>query len=398
MIAYVVDVETTIRNPVGMGASAYYPDKRLVMVGMRQVGSENVRIVTLDRGALTLSDADSAYLLGMSAYDYADFVEDGHPITLIGHNIGFDLHWLYRYASHSWCNPRRVKIWDTQQAAYLLSGQSDMFPSLDDISNELSLPVKDDKIKQYWADGVDTFDIPDHELRAYLEQDVNNTYIIHEFQQHMMKGLPYLSKLANWKMEDILMTVDMERNGMHFDMSACMHYVLQYEETISLLQLRWEDLLRKNLSIPTTVPLPSISSNKDVSVLLYGGDIEYTTSEWTGEVYKSGIKKGEKKYSKVGRIYSASPQALCPWPKLKVDDEALEYVLNSVETTDDGRNMVQILRAFRLANKELTTYLRGYSQLVLDSRLHPSLNHCSTATGRLSCTTPNLQNVSKNED
>jgi len=52
----------------------------------------------------------------------------------------------------------------------------------------------------------------------------------------------------------------------------------------------------------------------------------------------------------------------------------------------------------RELTKQISTYFDGYSNLVWsDGLIHGNLNHCQTATGRLSSSNPNLQNISNKE-
>jgi len=57
---------------------------------------------------------------------------------------------------------------------------------------------------------------------------------------------------------------------------------------------------------------------------------------------------------------------------------------------------LQGLKDYRRIHKDLNTYYMGLLKLVwpTDSCLHGSINHCTTGTGRLSSSSPNMQNIS----
>jgi DNA polymerase-1 len=82
-----------------------------------------------------------------------------------------------------------------------------------------------------------------------------------------------------------------------------------------------------------------------------------------------------------------------------VDDEVLNSIADDREIAIPVRHIAGFVLEWRALKKEITTYLEGYSKMVTpDGRIHATINHCSTATGRQSCTKPNLQNVSGVEE
>ena len=140
----------------------------------------------------------------------------GFPI-IAGHNIKFDLLYLMKD------NPNFIKmlvengtlVWDTQLAAYLNSGQQDSMISLDDLSAQHGLKLKDSKISDYFKDGIGADKIDPDEIKPYLRQDVENTGDI---------AVDQLAKLPDEKlplyqsqMDALLAITEMEWNGMCID-------------------------------------------------------------------------------------------------------------------------------------------------------------------------------------
>src|SRR5690606_31003592 len=80
---------------------------------------------------------------------------------LVGINLKYDLHWIRRYGI---ILPEKLKVWDCQLAHFLLTAQRKDYPSMDDMAERYGLPMKPDKIKQYWENGFDTDQIPWKEL------------------------------------------------------------------------------------------------------------------------------------------------------------------------------------------------------------------------------------------
>jgi Fe-S cluster biosynthesis and repair protein YggX len=100
---------------------------------------------------------------------------------LVGHNVGFDIHYLCNSNNTSaeawreWLRHPDALIWDTQLAEYRLSGQTMTSPSLDACCQKRGLPTKPGRLKEYWSQGISTEDIPDEEVRPYLEHDLRVT-------------------------------------------------------------------------------------------------------------------------------------------------------------------------------------------------------------------------------
>lgn len=394
MTPVVIDLETTIRGGKDHGSSPYWPENQLVAIGAR-------------------SDAGygSWYLDGSSTSpdkvtwwwkENSHTARKGETTLLIGHNIGFDLKWMLKVGAIKLKDLQRIRIWDTQQAEYLLSGQAHLYPSLDDCCKEIGLPLKDDKIKEYWKAGVDTFDIPKNELLDYLERDVMNTWELYRYQMEIFKELPELMTLAQVKMEDILFTTLMEHHGMAFDLSKADEHRVELERLVNTNSISWDGWM-KDLKYRTVIPEnwhPSITSGRDVGILLFGGDAKWEEEELTGEVFKTGARKGQPKTRKVELKAEVHPLATTKaeanktgW---KTDDEVLQAVVDGHSPRVSAHHIAKLVLEHRAYTKELSTYITGYSRMVspADLLIHPSINHCSTATGRQSCIKPNLQNVS----
>jgi len=72
------------------------------------------------------------------------------------------------------------------------------------------------------------------------------------------------------------------------------------------------------------------------------------------------------------------------------DEEALHLLSEKSQLP-----LVNLILEYRLLRKQTTTYLEGFKKLIhpLTQRIHPQYLQHTTATGRLSCANPNLQNV-----
>ena len=99
--------------------------------------------------------------------------------VLVFVNAKFDLNWLRRYD----IDYSNFRIWDCQLAHFVITNQSNPYPSLNDIAEYYGLGTKIDKIAEYWDQGIQTTDIDYDELVEYLNQDLNLTHQIYFKQQ-----------------------------------------------------------------------------------------------------------------------------------------------------------------------------------------------------------------------
>lgn len=331
--------------------------------------------------------------------------EAGTSILLVGQNLSFDLKYLMRMYPDWWESVAKdVYIWDTQQVAYLLSGHAATYPSLDQLSEQHGLPMKDEKIKQYWEDGLDTTDIPYEELKEYLFHDLEVTETIFKMQYEKVKDNEKLFNLIRVKMDDILCTTVMEHNGMHFDLvqahreSSLLDAELTFEEKQAILMV--EEMWNGS-------PVPfNPHSPQHVSLTMFGGDVKGKVNTMVLDEdgnpikYKGGKRAGEIKHRMEEVVFHVEGMGLSTSgvPETKV--RGIYSTGDEVLKNFDHYPFVQSILNIRAIQKEISTYYEGYSSLVWphNSCIHPSINHCSTNTGRQSCTKPNLQNVTRSEE
>ena len=117
---------------------------------------------------------------------------------------------------------------------------------------------------------------------------------------------------------------------------------------------------------------------------------------------KTAQKAGQLKLKKV-EVTKIIPTKLDPsiWSVPAKKDgfhSTAEDVLKNISKNASGIGaaFVKDLLEFRSLDKDLNTYYVGYGKLYWphDQCIHGSFNHCATATGRLSSSKPNLQNLS----
>ncbi len=376
MTYLVLDLETSIKNrgseSIGsMKAAPWYPLNKIVELGVTMEGVGEVETERFPTpGRLSLGD--------------------GGVDIIIGHNIKFDCHYMMRDSPDFCRGFITIQIWDTQLAEYILSGQTILYPSLDQCSLKYGGVLKDDAIKEYWDNDIDTEDIPSDQLGEYLVHDVENTHLV--FLAQLEKAVKMgMLPLIKSQMKALKATIEMEYNGMFFDReTAEMHSDLLKDDLI--------DVEASVYAIMTHAGIHEANPHSGIHVglLLFGGEQKrrepHSVLDDEGEevLIKSGPNKGKVKTKladvmhPIRGIYPSrgSKTASGKW---SVDDASLTKLSGAV---------VGDIQRMRTLKKDISTYYEGYSALVWpDGVIHHSLNHCSTATGRLSSTKTNFQNV-----
>ena len=310
------------------------------------------------------------------------------PKTLVGFNLKFDLGWCKRYG----IDVDACTIWDCQLAHFLLTGQSTPYPSLNGVAESLGLGQKIDKIKEYWDAGIDTKDIPRDELIEYLEQDLRLTEQVYLRQREAFKKQPLLYELFKLQCEDLLTLLDMEWNGIVVDVQGCAKKEKETEEEIKNLESQIREIIGDS-------PL-NLSSNDHRSCLFYGGTLVTEVRVPVGE-YKTGLKAGQTRYKIVEYKYEF-PRLVDPPKGSELKKEGYystdEDTLRNLKGGAKVKRLVDLLLARSGLEKLRGTYLVGIPKQLLqsnsfDGRLHGQFAQAVTRTGRLSSSSPNLQNI-----
>ena len=387
MMQYVVfDLETTTTESFGRKANPFDKRNFIVAAGWKFWHTDSIATVYSKRGLHSMPQLDAE--------------------ILVGHNIKFDLLYIWEEPWVQAFIGRGGKIFDTQLAEYLITGQTNKYSSLNQCAKKYGCTLKNDKIKEMWEAGIDTTDIQQDSLIEYLRDDVRNTEIVFLNQIERLKKLGMFN-LAVAQMDSILATTEMEYNGMYIDKEIAYR---DKEALIIECGVLDNEILSMVKELDTWPVDINLSSPDHLSAIFFSGNVRYVEkepkldSEGNPVIYKSGKKKGqiwkvntakeslikgygaipnEEWMSKTAGVYSTSVNVLQELSLL--DNEAGKFADK------------MLLR--RKLNKELNTYYTGMLNLVhpIDNCLHGSLNHVSTDTGRLSSKKPNMQNITSSE-
>jgi DNA polymerase-1 len=372
-----VDVETTLNGNEDVGlAHPSHPDNYVVYVGSSTSGGD-YGMTAEHSGAVSLS-AVASVLCGYPA-----------NTTFCGCNFAFDLLYLYKLPGCKALFQSR-KIWDVQLAEYILTGQRSKFSSLDELSKKYGLPLKEDKIKEYFKAGMGADKIPRDEIVPYLQQDVTNTWQIATKQRELAVQQNQLVLIES-QMEALQATTEMMFNGLHIDQQALDAYTLEVVDEYVACKLDLEELVIGNID--------DINSPKQWSQFFFGGKKRVKAKEAVG-LFKNGntkFKLVEKTVEiKPFVVYTPDPDKVSKATgQVSVDDAVLNDMLRAVEDPK-ALQIIKALLSYRELSKQLSTYVQGLGKHVINGFIYGKLNHTATVTGRLSSTNPNLQNISNN--
>ena len=366
-----IDVETTLNGNEDVGlAHPMHPDNRIVAYGLLS-------------GDFSMATYESKEFWGV--------LNSLKPqVIFCGHNISFDLMYLYEEDEKYKTFFQDSRIWDTQLAEYILSGQQTKFSSLDELSIQYGLPVKDDAIKKYFQAGMGSEYIPKDELTPYLLQDIANTKAIALLQYERALESNQLVLISS-QMGALHATTDMMFNGLHIDTTALDKYTVEVVNEYVEVKLDLEELAKDHID--------DINSPKQWSQFFFGGTKKVKVKEEVG-VYKNGNTKF-KLVEKTVKIkpfikYTPDPDKIsAKTGQVSVDDTVLNDMLAHTFNAE-AIGLINKLLKYRELSKQLSTYVQGLSKHMIGDFIHGKLNHTATVTGRLSSTNPNLQNISNN--
>lgn len=333
------------------------------------------------------------YDIEYSDHPYGDNLREIQSVfdsstLLIGFNIKFDLHWVRNYGiTFSNC-----RIWDCQLVHFILTGQTESYPSLNGVAAYYGLGTKLDIVsEQYWKLGIDTPDIPREVLEEYLQGDLDLTEQVYLKQVEELERRPELKRLVSLHNQDLLVLEEMEYNGLLYNEKESERLAIEVEDELTILDgylhaVHGCDGFNNN-------------SGDHLSCFLYGGTIRIPYREVVG-VFKTGERAGQVKERWAEREVHFE-RLVRPLKGSELAKEGYystdEATLKSLKGSKKAKEVIEILLRRAELEKRVSTYYRGLLKLRTtmkwqEGKIHGQLNQCVARTGRLSSSRPNLQN------
>lgn len=309
---------------------------------------------------------------------------------IIGFNFKFDYTWLRKHD----IDFDEKRFWDVQLAHYMLTKQQHKYPSLNEVLYHYGLPNKLDVVeKEYWSKGIQTDEIPWDALCEYGEKDVELTYQAYLRQVEDFKEYPKLFKQFKLCCQDMVVLQEMEWNGLKYNKKECIEKSKELTKTIEQLSMRLAALY-------PGIPI-NFNSPNQLSAFLYGGVIKETKKEMVGFFGPTAQKAGQAKFKNV-LVEHQLPRMFEPLPKSELENGCFstdEATLKKLKTKKHQKWIIETLLEIAKLDKLNGTYYEGMNKINEEmhwpeGELHGQFNQCQTATGRLSSSKPNLQNLS----
>ncbi|MBQ9233388.1 MAG: DNA polymerase I, partial [Lachnospiraceae bacterium] len=288
-------------------------------------------------------DADNVYIIGLNGNIHTDLINDyilkclDDKKTICSLDIKNEL-------KNIRLNPD-YDIFDCGIGAYLINPLKDEY-AYDDISREylgVTLLTKKELIGK---NEINAFTISDENISKYIAYQSMVPFMSKENIVEKLKSSDMYKLYNDIELPCTFSLYEMEKNGIKVDAKALSDFGVKLRENI--------DILTKEI------------------YELAGMEFNITSTKQLGEVLfeKLGLKSGKK--TKTG--YSTGVEVL---EKLKNEHEIIPKILD-----------------YRQLTKLNSTYVEGLSVYIKpDGRIHGKFNQTVTATGRISSTEPNLQNI-----
>lgn len=369
---------------------------------------------------------------------------------LVGHNIKHDLKWLYSCGF-----TYDGKVWDTQLAEYILQRGAKKPLSLAVLAEEHDLPRKKSDLIQNYMDKRESFyNIPWEVIEEYGKADVVSTCALYDLQNVRMAESSHLIPTAKMSNDFLQVLVKMEIHGVAIDQDALDAVEDAYKERQTELdrslhervyqvmgdvpvnlnspdfcselfysrrvvdKRRWKHLFNigtdsrgKALKPPllnprqftrivrTNTTILKIPKVETCNVCGGVGSIDKLTRQ--GAPYKIPPKCAKCDGSGVILIPTSASAGLRLSPMSTVDTSAAGFRANKttlLKLRDTAKNdfvksFIDDFIELSAISTYLSTFVNGINKFKHDNILHTNLNQTITATGRLSSSSPNLQNM-----
>ena len=444
--ALVVDVEVDLGGD-RKDPSPYNKDNTLVAIGYTYRALDGSPIWNSD-GAVYIKKfpVDNYYF-----YEFKEAIKGATYI--VAHNAKFDLAWLREVGVE--CDN---KVIDTMISEYVLNKGIRGKLSLDALSKKYNVIRKENLLGNALSVGLNYSDMSEEDQRKYLCYDVMSTAEVFEKQQKIFRksANKSLIPIRDLMCQFCSVLTDIERSGMAIDLNVLTQVDKEYEREQAQLNSYLNQKVRSlmgdlevNLSSPEQlsqviyscklVDKKSWKSLMNIGVDHRGKPLPRPTMDLNSfrEAVSSCFKRSKKVrsakcpscnglggYFKVkkdgtnfkkqtkcevcagkGTIYidledrgglNLPPRlSLASAGGFKTDKNTLSMLLNEV-TEPEAKKFIESIVRLSAIETYRSAFIEGIRKgIKSDGLLHANFNQCITATGRLSSSSPNLQNMPK---
>ncbi len=328
--------------------------------------------------------------------------------VIVGHNLSFDLCYIWQTIEIKEFILKGGKIWDTQLAEYLLTGQQHCFASLAELQEKyLGERIKPSRIGLLYKKGIGAdkilakqdqcprlFSLYEH----YCKMDGATPLLILKKQYEIAKadGMIEIIELYN---DYLLSIINMTVTGIQID-------VTQTEKTLTEFNIKHleyleqaQEILKKYWTDPR-LPIFNINSPDHKSAVLFGGAITVSEMQEVGHFKNGNVRYKKTPVSIQVEGFGVNPCLSIPSKKeglYSTDDSVMKRIAEET-TSYELQEYCRLQKQAMMYKKAAKTYCQAFIDLNVDGKIHANYNNTLTATSRLSSNSPNLQNISKRNE
>ena len=324
---------------------------------------------------------------------------------IVGHNLCFDLSYIFHLKEIKDFISRGGVIWDTQVAEYILTAQQHQYSSLADLQEKyLGEKKKIDRISSLYAKGIGADVIVKagnrckrlyNKYEEYCKLDGSTTLEIFK-RQYIKSRQESMLTIVQLYQDYLLSLINMTTSGIQLNMVTC-------EQTLTDFNLKHIEYLEqaqaciKSLWSNSRLPNFNINSPDHKSAILFGGEVKNVLRTRVG-LYKNGNEKYSNVEHKVWVDGFQIPKVLTRKTKKEgvyVTDNAVMQQVEANTQNPTIKKYCELQKEAMMYKKAAKTYVEAFINLSVNGILYPNFNNVATTTGRLSSSKPNMQNVSK---
>lgn len=373
----IIDTETTNNGgPSGDSPEAHWPENRVLLYGA-QFQYDDGR-----PNGYTLITDEPKELFNLIAKREVE----GYHVTLVFHNAKFDLKHLMKKGGMHYFD--KYKIHCTMTQHYLYSGQATRFPSLEGLAEEYGITTRKTlDLGKYLDGGGKMEDIDTEELADYLVNDLNLTWEVFQYQlryQFVMYPMNYMIPLAAMELNGLPINRTETMNRAEISDGICQEFIHNCKDYI-LENAVWSD--GSAITDKDFEKKIKPTANRTLSWMLtdYPHGVKTTSDKWTFR-RKGWAEPPLVKPHECDDIWDLEPTHL----GYSMADEYIEKIRERWPTAW----LPNAIAEWRGHDKLLNTYYLPFlTKSTHTGNVHPKLNTAVTATGRLSSSDPNGQNM-----
>lgn len=320
---------------------------------------------------------------------------------IVVHNAAFDIGYIWNDSLFQEFIKHGGKIWCTAQAEYFLTAQRHKFPSLAELQLKyLREKTKESRISRLFKVGIGADRIiaskETHKrvwnlYNKYAKDDVVSMLKIFSLQYRAVKSAGMLN-IISMHQKALLGVIMMHKNGMNLDLDKCENTLRDFKiksikylnEATELVKDMWDERLGDF----------NINSPKHKSAMLFGGNFKIKVRKEDG-LYKNGNIKYKTIEEDLFIDGFRLPESLTNNSKIDGRFTTDAKVINDIMKKSDNEKAKQYCKLQKeamLYGKMCSTYLEPFLKFNVDGKLYPKYNTTQTVSGRLSGSSPNLQN------